>query len=54
MKNYISPNYELENIESSDVITASIEDNGESTYQYKGQTVNGNKGTFAGWFNEIF
>lgn len=54
MKKYISPNYKLKNFESVDIITLSIEDNGESSYEYKGMTVNGNKGTAAGWFEDIF
>ena len=51
---YISPNYKLENLESADIITASIEDNGEATYTYKGETYSGQKGTAAGWFNDIY
>ena len=51
---YISPNYKLENFESADIITASIEDNGEATYTYKGETYSGQKGTAAGWFNDIY
>ena len=54
MKNYISPSYELENIKTKDIITSSIEDNGESSYEYKGNVVTGNKGTFGGWFSDIY
>ena len=54
MKNYISPSYEFEVIASKDVITSSIEDNGESTYEYEGKVITGNKGTFGGWFSEIY
>ena len=57
MKNYISPSYELENVEAKDIITASsiIEDNGEATYKdTQGNTVTGNKGTFSGWFSDLY
>ena len=57
MKNYISPSYELENVEAKDIITASsiIEDNGEATYQDgQGNTVTGNKGTFSGNFSDLY
>ena len=57
MKNYISPSYELENVEAKDIITASsiIVDNGEATYKDgQGNTVTGNKGTFSGNFSDLY
>lgn len=54
MKKYISPSYELDTVVTKDIITSSIEDNGESTYEYKGKVITGNKGTFGGLFSEIY
>ena len=54
MKKYIAPSYETKKVESKDIITASLVDNGQSSYNYNGNTVTGNKGTFAGWFNDLW
>ena len=51
---YISPSYELEKIESQDIITASFIDNGKVKYEANGNEYEGNKGTFSGWFDEIY
>ena len=52
MKNkYMKPTYEVELIESADVITAStdIEDAGEATVG----SITGDKGIFSSWFDSI-
>ena len=55
MNSYLSPSYKLEKLESKDVITASgIEDNGKASVNYNGTIIEGDKGTAAGNFLEIF
>lgn len=54
MKKYIAPSYESMEAESKDIVTASITDNGESSYTYGGNTIAGNKGTFSSLFNDIY
>ena len=52
---YISPKYEYIEVETADIITASISSNGQSSVENKnGETVYGSKGTFSGSFDEIF
>lgn len=51
---YTKPSYEHIELQAQDVITASVTDNGKSEYEYGGNTYEGNKGTFAGFFDEIF
>ena len=51
---YTAPSYELVKAEVQDVITASITDNGKSSYEANGKTYEGQKGTFSSWFSEIF
>lgn len=56
MKKYEAPLYERAEMETQDVITASsgIVDNGTSSYEYNGETITGNKGTFSGLFSDIW
>ena len=56
MNKYISPSYNAEVIESKDIITASkdIEDNGKATVYHNGTIIEGDKGTAAGNFLDIF
>ena len=52
---YISPKYEYIEVETVDVITASISNNGQGSAENKnGEVVQGSKGTFSGRFDEIF
>lgn len=53
---YISPSYKAEVIESKDIITASgdIEDNGRASVNHNGTIIEGEKGTAAGSFLDIF
>ena len=52
---YIKPEYERQVALCCDFITASIEDNGESSYKKgNGEIVQGNKGTVWGDFSDIF
>ena len=55
MKRYNSPSYVHENVETENIITASLEDNGEATVVTpKGDVVTGPKGTYSGWFSDIY
>lgn len=56
MKKYISPSYEAGKIESKDILTASrdIEDNGRTSVNHNGTIIEGEKGTAASNFLEIF
>ena len=56
MNKYISPSYNAEVIESKDIITASrdIEDNGRTSVNHNGTIIEGEKGTAASNFLDIF
>ena len=50
---YIEPSYKLLEAHASDIITASVIDNGNGAYEVSGKTYEGEKGTFLGFFDDI-
>ena len=56
MKKYVMPSFEIEKLETTDVIMASnIVDNGQSVYKDEnGNTITGQKASFSSRFESIF
>ena len=51
---YTSPSYELVEVKSEDVITASLADNGQGSITVGDRTIEGKEGTFSALFDELF
>lgn len=51
---YETPSYELVQIKSEDVITASVTDKGKGSITVGDTTIEGEEGTFSALFGELF
>ncbi len=50
---YTQPSYEIVEIDTQDVITSSIEDNGKGSITNGEITITGDEGTFSGLFGSL-